>query len=137
MSEERSYPPEPSAVREVRRFVAEAVAGLPLDRVDAIVLAASELAANSVRHARTPFTVSVERDTRRVRVMVEDEGTGRPQVQDPDPLTPSGRGLLIVARMSDDWGTASSHGRNRVWFSVLTAAAPGAGPRGAFATFRA
>jgi anti-sigma regulatory factor (Ser/Thr protein kinase) len=105
-------------VREVRRFVAESLGGVPEEQVEIILLAASELAANSVRHAGTAYTVTVARTDTEVRVTVDDDGRGEPEVQDPGPFTPNGRGLLIVEQLSDAWGNSSTDGHNRVWFAM-------------------
>lgn len=118
MSPQATFPPDPTSVSAARRFVADAVEGLTDEAVDTVVLAVSELAANSVRHAQTDFTVAVDQDEREVRVTVTDRGSGRPEVQDPDPFTPSGRGLLIVDRVSDDWGARKAGDRNVVWFAL-------------------
>ena len=114
----RRYPPDTASVRDVRQFVAQHLDGVPEEQVEVILLATSELAANSVRHAGTAYTVEVDRSDRAVRVTVEDDGEGDPEVQDPGPFTPSGRGLLIVEQLSDDWGSSSRRGHTRVWFSV-------------------
>ena len=118
MTGPRRFAPATASVREVRAFVAESLGGVPEDQQEIILLAASELAANSVRHARTDYTVTVERSDREVRVTVEDDGAGDPEVQDPGPLTPSGRGLLIVKQLSDAWGSSSTEDHTRVWFTI-------------------
>jgi anti-sigma regulatory factor (Ser/Thr protein kinase) len=118
VSERRRFPPETASVRDVRRFVAGHLDGVPEEQVEVVLLATSELAANSVRHAGTAYTVQVDRTADEVRVTVDDDGEGDPEVQDPGPFTPSGRGLLIVDQLSDDWGSSSRPGHNRVWFAV-------------------
>ena len=62
------FPPDSAAVRDVRRFVAAALPGVTDEHLEVIVLAASELAANCVRHAGTDFTVTVDRTGYSVRV---------------------------------------------------------------------
>jgi anti-sigma regulatory factor (Ser/Thr protein kinase) len=128
MSESRRFPPDTSSVRDVRRFVEDAVADLPREKLEVVLLAASELASNSVRHATTEYVVTVDRTDRQVRVTVEDQGEGTPALQDPDPSTPSGRGLLIVSQLSDAWGASSARGQNRVWFALQLEAEPTVGP---------
>lgn len=118
MSSPRRFPPDTASVRDVRQFVADHLDGVPEEQVEVILLAASELAANSVRHAGTSYTVQVDRSDRAVRVTVDDDGEGDPEVQAPGPFTPSGRGLLIVEQLSDDWGSSSRRGHTRVWFSM-------------------
>ena len=112
------FPPDSAAVRDVRRFVADALPGVAGEHLEVIVLAASELASNCVRHAGTEFAVTVDRTGDAVRVTMEDAGSGDPMVHHPDPQTPSGRGLLIVEQLADSWGSTKVEGRNRVWFSM-------------------
>ena len=78
-------------------------------------MAANELVANAVFHARTEFTVRVLIDTDRVRIEVSDGNTRMPQPC----LTPadatSGRGLAIVDGTGLQWG-AERHARGKtVW----------------------
>ena len=118
MRDSRRFPPETASVRDVRQYVGGMLDGVPDDQVEIILLATSELAANSVRHAGTAYTVQVDRSDDEIRVTVEDDGDGEPEIQDPGPLTPSGRGLLIVEQLSDAWGASRTAGQNRVWFSM-------------------
>ena len=70
--QERSFPATVEAVRAARQFVDECIADLDdLLRQD-ILVAVSELTTNSIRHAGTPFVVSVQRG-RRVNLIVGPE----------------------------------------------------------------
>jgi len=91
-----------------------------------VALLVSELATNSVRHAAAGFTLAIDRTPDRIRVAVSDTGAGRPEKRSPDPVEPSGRGLLIVEALSDDWGTtpAPDGAGKTVWFEIATATAP-------------
>ena len=119
MSRSQQFPAEATSIRLARRFVADELAGADPEWVDLVVLATSELASNCVIHARTAFTVTVDRTDDGVRVVTADDGDGEPEVQHPDPLTPTGRGLLIVERLSDDWGAQVVRGRTEVWFRMV------------------
>jgi len=100
-------------------MVTAELGGLDEDTIEAAALAVSELAANAVRHAGTSFAVRVERSDQEVRVEVVDRGEGRPEVQHPDPYTPSGRGLAIVDRVTDAWGVDPvPEGGHRIWFRL-------------------
>jgi anti-sigma regulatory factor (Ser/Thr protein kinase) len=91
---------------QVRRRVGQAAAlsGLDADRAADLVLATSELAANSVSHGGGAGTVRVWRDGERVVVEVEDEGrieeplVGRVR---PDQTQLSGRGLWLANQLCD------------------------------------
>jgi anti-sigma regulatory factor (Ser/Thr protein kinase) len=114
------FRPDPQAVPQARRFLRQAltdIEGGPAgdDLVYILVMAANELVANAVFHARTEFTVRVLIDTDRVRIEVSDGNTRMPQPC----LTPadatSGRGLAIVDGSGLQWG-AERHARGKtVW----------------------
>ena len=122
---ESVFPGTPAAVTDARAHVAGALEDLPSELVETVALLVSELATNSVRHAGAGFTLGIERTPDAVRVAVSDRGPGRPRKRSPDPVEPSGRGLLIVEALSDHWGTeAASDGAGKtVWFEIATAPA--------------
>ncbi|HEV7523969.1 MAG TPA: ATP-binding protein [Acidimicrobiia bacterium] len=109
----------PAAPAEARRYVGEALAGAPVEVVDAVTLMVSELATNCVRYVDTDFTVSIERSASQVRVDVADEGGGVVSLRRPQTTDPTGRGLNIVDKLSDEWGVDANadHGKN-VWFTL-------------------
>lgn len=90
---------------EVRSFVRGHAAG-PLcdERARALVLAAHELAANTIRHAGGPGHVTIWTEPGLVACQVEDRGhitdplAGR---RPPPPMSMTGRGLLLVNQMCD------------------------------------
>jgi anti-sigma regulatory factor (Ser/Thr protein kinase) len=81
----------------------------------------SELATNAVKHGQTNFSVSVAETAHGVRVEVRDAGEGRPVVGSPLSREPTGRGLLIVKAMSDDFGIEEFQGEKLVWVTLSTA----------------
>jgi anti-sigma regulatory factor (Ser/Thr protein kinase) len=94
---------------------------------EAVELVTSELATNAIRHAGTPFTVSLRGDGSAVVLTVTDGGeahAGRePRIDFPDWSTPDGRGLLIASAMSNGWGVdRAERGGTAVWasFDVTT-----------------
>ncbi|MCU1455486.1 MAG: Response regulator receiver [Acidimicrobiales bacterium] len=118
MIDERTFPNEMTSVPAARLFVAAQLDHVDPDVVQDVLLMVSELASNSVRHAGTRFTVAVETGTRGIRVEVADEGAGVAALRTPGLLEPSGRGLLIVDKLSDDWGVQPMKPGKRVWFTV-------------------
>lgn len=103
----RRYPPWPDSVHQVRSAVAGCLGGETAACREAVVLIASELAANAVVHAGTPYVVELRLgDT--VRIEVTDSGSAAPFVRLAPPDAESGRGLFIVAtlaaRCGVDWG---------------------------------
>jgi len=117
---ERAFPSTTQSIVRARRFAAEVLIGIDPDLADAVIVMVSELVTNSVRHAASEFTVSVERDHDSIRVAVSDEGKQRPSLRNPPPTERSGRGLQIVNALSDDWGVIETAGRSghTVWFVV-------------------
>jgi anti-sigma regulatory factor (Ser/Thr protein kinase) len=120
MSERRRFPNDAASVRDARRFVLDAVAGVPPGAADAIAVMVSELAANAVRHTVSHFTVAVDRLPDRIRVEVGDSGPGDPVVRMPAPAELSGRGLQIVRALAGDWGVIPAVGMQgkTVWFTI-------------------
>jgi anti-sigma regulatory factor (Ser/Thr protein kinase) len=117
----RAFPGSPESVTAARHFVVDLLDGLPAEIIDRVALAVSELATNSVRHARTPFVVSVERAPDVLRIEVYDRGSGAPAPRAPASGDASGRGLRIVERLASDWGVVSgprTEGGKTVWFSM-------------------
>jgi anti-sigma regulatory factor (Ser/Thr protein kinase) len=111
----RHFDATPAAVGEARRFLAEVIAGRAgPDDDHELALALSELATNAVVHAHTPFDVVVETNSC-VRLEVEDGSTDQPVPQSPSDTTEGGRGLLIVDRVCDRWGTHIVRDRKCVW----------------------
>ena len=100
------------------RHVAAAFAG-DLARLDDLLMVVSELATNAVLHSlsRAPggeFQLQLKRTEKAIMVHVVDQGpavkvrrTGDAFAPGEDPAFPhgeSGRGLMIVDALADDWG---------------------------------
>lgn len=130
MISERTFPCQPDSVPAARRFVRELLRGRAPEAVEAAELMACELVTNCIEHARTEFTVNVLL-SEQIRVEVSDTGAGVPEVRTPAHGGPErGRGLQIVASMSDGWGvTRSSAAGKTVWFTLPGPDAPPAPAR--------
>jgi serine/threonine-protein kinase RsbW len=115
----------------VRRSLAAELAALrvPADQIDDVVLVASELVGNALRHAaphtddQLDVTWDVEPDAIVVRVL---DGTREPLQHQPLTLdATSGRGLNIVAALARDWGVQLGERGKQVWARVpLSRAVP-------------
>lgn len=113
-------PRSPSSAHKARAAAATFLAelGRP-DLADPVALIVSELVANAVMHARTDMSVSVELDGDGVRVSVTDGAATLPRWTPASATATSGRGLLLVRRLSRDWGvTPVTGGGKRVWATV-------------------
>jgi anti-sigma regulatory factor (Ser/Thr protein kinase) len=106
---------------------------LPQATRERLTLLVSELVTNAIRHAGLrpgdPIDVQATRHAGRVRLAVHDGGVGfeAPAVDGRDPLAPGGKGLTIVAALSDCWGVDRSGDGCTVWCEV----AADDGPAGA------
>jgi anti-sigma regulatory factor (Ser/Thr protein kinase) len=83
------------------------------DRANDVAAVVSELLANAVRHALPqagkdaapwPIRLGLLHAGSYVVCAVADPGAGIPVLSEPDYLEESGRGLLVVASLSDQWG---------------------------------
>ncbi|HLT15433.1 MAG TPA: ATP-binding protein [Acidimicrobiales bacterium] len=107
-----------SEIPRTRRFVAETLerAGVPAS--DAVLLVASELITNAVRHGEGTVELRILLEPECVRLEVLDEGrvVVRAPSESPSPSALGGRGLLLVEGVSDRWGSrVDESGRTLVW----------------------
>ncbi|MFF3420917.1 ATP-binding protein [Streptomyces sp. NPDC002698] len=128
-----TVPAHPSRVPVVRAMVAEYLTRLrlPAQRVDDAVVAAGELFTNALRHGSPDrgdtITVGIECDPRELRVSVADRSSALPAERTAGGAEESGRGLTIIAALSDDWGIAPADPGTtgkKVWFSMVLQAVP-------------
>lgn len=118
-------PSDPRSVAAARVLVAaELERAGRADLADDAALAVSELAANAVLHAHTELIVRVVVTGAGARVEVED---GSPVLPVPVPAGTSalsGRGLSLVAALTDQWGSCpTASGGKTVWFELSTPSA--------------
>jgi anti-sigma regulatory factor (Ser/Thr protein kinase) len=106
------------SIAAARAFAAGALAGTPPIVIDRVVLMVSELATNAVRHAGTGFEVSIQQASALLRIEVTDQDGRRPTQRHPQPADLSGRGLLIVEKLSTAWGVEMRGRSKTVWFSI-------------------
>jgi anti-sigma regulatory factor (Ser/Thr protein kinase) len=95
----------PGSVLAARLLAARATRQLDLDRREAVAVVVSELATNAVHHTHARFVVAVGPVEHGIRVEVTDGSRDRPVPRDPQPTELGGRGLAILDRVADRWGT--------------------------------
>ena len=97
--------PEASSVSAARRFVAERLVALELsDVADTAVLLTSELVTNSVLHARTEISLSVERlNADRVQICVRDGSRFSPRRRRHAHDATTGRGIELLDKLAESW----------------------------------
>jgi len=106
-------PPDASSVLAAREIVATVTEHLPRKAREAAALVTSELATNSVIHAKTPFEVFAASDDETVEVVVADRAGWAPTGSDGSRSL--GNGLLLVGLLASDWAAELETAGKRVW----------------------
>jgi hypothetical protein len=113
-----------AAPRAAREFLRQALGTQDLDGFgDLSELLTTELVANVVDHVGSAITVRVSTRAGLLRVEVDDASSEPPAVQDQDPATPRGNGMLLVDGLATRWGVETGAGGKTVWFELDTATA--------------
>lgn len=98
------------------------------DRVDEIELAADELMTNALVHTAGGGQVGMRLTADgRIRIEVEDSSSALPRPREAGDWAVSGRGLMLVDRLSDEWGVEPRGGGKCVWCEFALAAPDNAG----------
>ena len=95
--------------------------------MDALSLIASELVTNAVRHGQPPIVLRLSCLTSEVRLSVTDTGTRLPRPRLPHAQGTRGGlglGLVIVARVAQEWGTIPLPLGKEVWCRIPTGMLP-------------
>lgn len=85
---------------------------------DDAALVVTELAANAIKHARSGFTVSLDRVEDGIRITVGDADPAPPARRSPDVRATSGRGLLLIDAVAASWGSTPADGGKLVWARI-------------------
>lgn len=121
----------PSRIGQVRRIVSAHLRYWNLDAlIDRAALGVTELLTNVHLHAQPDklCTVQLEHFMDRLTVSVHDHDPRLPVVEDLGhvaPLATEGRGLAMVAAMSESWGARPDGDRGKVvWFTLPASGHP-------------
>jgi serine phosphatase RsbU (regulator of sigma subunit)/anti-sigma regulatory factor (Ser/Thr protein kinase) len=112
-----------NAAARARAFAAATLRdwSLPEPLARDVLLVVSELVSNAVKYGRPPVEIRLRHDRRHLLVEVEDRATAIPRKLRPSPFQEHGRGLQLVARVTDRWGTRPTPGGKVVWCSLSLA----------------
>ncbi|MFH8218190.1 SpoIIE family protein phosphatase [Streptomyces sp. NPDC018057] len=112
-------PGDPEALTRARHMIRATVRSWGArERSDEIELVADELITNALMHTEGAAVVTLRvlsGTDRRLRVEVEDSSSALPRRREPGEQGVSGRGLLLVDRLTDVWGVEARGGGKCLW----------------------
>jgi hypothetical protein len=131
----RLFRGQKSELRQLRRWLTALLPDQPAR--DDLISVAVELGTNAIQHTSSGqggwFTVEVIQRGALARIDVTDGGApSGPQITD-DPMSDSGRGLIIVRALSESCGVCGDACGRTVWAEVAWAAEPVVASRAAIA----
>jgi PAS domain S-box-containing protein len=107
--------PDPSAVAEARKTALGQLERWGLtDAAFVTELVVSELVTNAIRHAQPPFQLRLIHD-RSLICEVSDASSTAPHMRRARTYDEGGRGLLLVAQLTQRWGTRPSPTGKTIW----------------------
>ncbi|MGV3759968.1 MAG: ATP-binding protein [Actinomycetota bacterium] len=117
----RTFGREVAEIPRSRHFVADALERAGAEATDGVLLVASELITNAVRHGvgEVELRIIVEPECIRLEVLDGGHATVVAPSENPAPSALGGRGLLLVQGVADRWGSSfETDGRTLVWAEV-------------------
>ncbi|EPJ36832.1 hypothetical protein STAFG_6091 [Streptomyces afghaniensis 772] len=110
-----AVPDDPSAVAQTRKDVVAQLERWGLsDAVFVTELVVSELVTNAIRHARPPIQLRLIHDNTLI-CEVSDGGNTAPHLRRARTYDEGGRGLLLVAQLTERWGTRQGATGKTIW----------------------
>ncbi|MEU2793558.1 SpoIIE family protein phosphatase [Streptomyces sp. NPDC007100] len=119
-------PAEPAAAAQAREVTAATLTEWGLEELAFTAeLVVSELVTNAYRYGGTPITLRLIRD-RSLICEVSDPSSTAPHLRRAHSTDEGGRGLLLVAQLTERWGARHTRDGKTVWTELLLpVAAPG------------
>ncbi|MFF8958358.1 ATP-binding protein [Streptomyces sp. NPDC014894] len=97
--------------------------GRRAERVEDVLLLVSELVTNACLHAGGPTSLVLRHDPERLRIEVSDPSPEPPRPRPRDVALPGGHGLIVLERLSREWGVVPTETGKVVWADVAPAPA--------------
>jgi serine phosphatase RsbU (regulator of sigma subunit)/anti-sigma regulatory factor (Ser/Thr protein kinase)/uncharacterized protein YigA (DUF484 family) len=113
-------PVEPVAVPQARRFVAASLPKATEQSLEDAKLVVTELVTNALLHGQAPMVLRLVEDDGLVRIEVRDASRVLPVVPRENLEAMTGRGLGLVAALSESWGVEPISDGKVVWASLRT-----------------
>ncbi|MFD8075551.1 ATP-binding SpoIIE family protein phosphatase [Streptomyces sp. NPDC059718] len=111
-----NLPADPAAVSAARKHVTAKMTTWGLEgATPTTVLIASELVTNAIRHAQPPVRLRLIRCATGLTCEVTDGSTTSPHLRRARTFDESGRGLFIVAQLTQRWGTRHHPQGKTIW----------------------
>ena len=122
MAPDESWRVDPTrdAPRKAREWIDQVMRRWDLHDPDGVAdVLTSELVTNAVRYAGSrQIVLHLMWEHGRLRVEVEDDGSGTVDPKRPDPRRGDGYGLVLVERLADRWGWDPIDSGRNVWFEL-------------------
>ncbi|MFF7791569.1 SpoIIE family protein phosphatase [Streptomyces sp. NPDC007991] len=117
-------PPEPTAVARARRMAGEQLADWGLAEAEFTTeLIVSELVTNALRYGGSPIELRLIRDSALI-CEVSDGSSTAPHLRRARVFDEGGRGLLLVAQLSERWGSRQTPTGKTIWAEQPLPAGP-------------
>ncbi|QKV91843.1 SpoIIE family protein phosphatase [Streptomyces sp. NA02950] len=111
----RDLPSDPATVSAARSWAAHQLAAWSLEDASFVTeLVVSELVTNAIRHAEGPIQLRLIRD-RTLICEVSDASNTAPHMRRARLSDEGGRGLLLVAQLTQRWGTRHAREGKTIW----------------------
>ncbi|MFG1925267.1 ATP-binding protein [Cryptosporangium sp. NPDC048952] len=117
---EETFPPDPAVTPGIRRRIRGLLSEWKIadPAAEDTVLVVQELVANVIDHARTPFRVIVQMCGSVVKVCIRDYSATPINPRERDTGAFRGRGLQLVAGLSQQWGCEPEEPGKTVWAAI-------------------
>ncbi|MGW1783739.1 SpoIIE family protein phosphatase [Streptomyces sp. NPDC002143] len=111
-----NLPSDPASVAVTRREAIEQLAAWGLDEMSFTTeLVVSELVTNAIRYGRPPIQLRLIHDTASLTCEVYDASNTAPHLRRARAFDEGGRGLLLVAQLTQRWGTRQTPQGKTIW----------------------
>lgn len=110
---------DPRSAARARRFVVDALASWNLaEPAETAALLVTELVTNAILHAHTEIELIVAWSKGLLTVAVRDGSPTAPSRRHHSAESGTGRGLVLVDALADEWGVEQTAGGKSVWFAL-------------------
>ncbi|WP_326573785.1 SpoIIE family protein phosphatase [Streptomyces sp. NBC_00481] len=108
-------PADPAFVGHARKLACEQLAAWRLEEVSFVTeLVVSELVTNAIRYGGSPIQLRLIRETTLICEVSDSSGTA-PHMRRARAFDEGGRGLLLVAQLTQRWGTRHTRTGKTIW----------------------